>query len=211
MEHTGFFCALTLGFALSIDSFLAGAGLGMSKVRVPLLSALLAGLVGSAAVGVSLVGGKFLLLVLPASLAKGAGFLILFLIGAYKFFESTVKIALRHCGGSHKLDLRCGGFGILLDLYLVPEHADTDRSAVLSGKEAAFLGLVLALDGFCAGFGAGLYAISPWALLITVAAAGSLALFAGAALGQWVSDSPLPDLSPVGGILFMALAIFQLK
>lgn len=202
------FCGmLALGAALSLDSLVAGAGLGCSHIRVPVISALAAGVSGGAAVALFMAAGQLLQGFLPLWAAQTAGGIILIGVGFFKFFESSVKLLLKAAGGSRQLTFTLGGLGVLLDLYLVPAHADTDRNARLGVKEALLLGGVLAVDGAGAGLGAGLAGsgVVPITVLCTIL--GAAGLWAGAAIGKRAS---WPALAPVGGLLLMALGVSRL-
>lgn len=204
--------ALALSAALSLDSLLAGAGLGSGGVRITPGAALAAGAAGGGAIGLSLLAGRAALPFLPPWVARTAGFAILFGLGAFKLFEGTIKLLLRRAGGRRQLNFSCLGLGVLLDLYLVPQHADADRSCVLTTREGALLGIVLALDGLCAGLGAGLGGAPILLVPALCTLLGALGLRLGAGLGAALSGWLLgPDaLAPVSGVLLMALAAFRL-
>lgn len=199
--------AVALGAALSLDSLLAGAGLGCTGIRVPVCSALAAGAAGGAAVGAAMLAGRLAQGVLPAGAATAVGGLLLMLVGAFKLFESSVKLLLQAAGGRRKLRFRLGGFGVLLDLYLVPALADADASASLSAKEAFLLGIVLALDGAGAGLGAGLAGAGSLAVALFCTLLGAAGLWVGAALGKGAAR---PALEPLGGLLLLLLGLSRL-
>lgn len=199
--------ALALAVAVSLDSLVAGAGLGAGGVRVPFRSALAAGATGGAAVAAALFAGGRLSPFLPAAVAGYAGGAVLLAVGTYKFFESTIRMLLTAAGGGRQFGFSLGGLRILLEVYLAPDRADTDHSSLLSVREALVLGIVLALDGAVAGLGAGL-SRGP-ALLVPVACTllGAVGLWGGAAAGRRLSWR---GAGPAGGAILMLLGLARI-
>lgn len=198
---------LALAAALSLDSVLAGAGLGCTGIGVSLRSALAAGCAGGGAVALAMAAGRLAQAFLPQSAAAAAGGAILLLVGGFKFFESSVKLFLKAAGGSRKLQFKLGGLGVLLDIYLMPAHADTDCSASLSAKEALVLGAVLAVDGAGAGLGAGLAGAAGLPAALACTGLGTMGLWLGAIAGK---KAACPTLEPLGGLLLVALGLSRM-
>ena len=136
--------------------------------------------------------------------------MLLFGLGAFKFFESTLKIALRRHGGRGSVRFTALGLQFLLAVYACPEEADADHSKRLGALEAVSLGVGLSVDSLAAGLGAGLGSV---AILPTLAASlllGMGMLAAGSACARWAASRLPVDLSPVGGVLLIALAVLRL-
>lgn len=210
MDLSGFLPGLVLAAALTTDSFVAGLGLGAQEIRVPFFSALIVSVMGTGCLAASLLLGDLLEPVLSQSAAKTVSFLLLFGLGAFKFFESTLKIALRRHGGRGSVRFTALGLQFLLAVYACPEEADADHSKRLGALEAVSLGVGLSVDSLAAGLGAGLGSV---AILPTLAASlllGMGMLAAGSACARWAASRLPVDLSPVGGVLLIALAVLRL-
>ena len=204
------FSDLMLALALTTDSFVAGLSLGSQSIQIPLLSAAAASFVGTGCLIAALGLGGALAPVLPVQAARAVGFAVLFCLGLFKFFESSLKFFLRRQGGSRSLKFHAFGIGVLLQLYTDPQCADRDRSKRLSVGEALGLGIALSLDNFAAGVGAGLTCSSIWT-------AGSAALLLGTGmlmLGSRVARAAVgkfkKDLSLLGGALLLLLAFSRI-
>lgn len=202
--------AIALSMALTVDSFVAGLGLGSQKIKIPAISAFAASAIGTGFLIAALGMGRILAPVLPARGAKIAGFVLLFALGMFKFFESSLKIFLRRQGGARSLRFRVFGIRVLLELYADPRTADRDFSKQLSVGEALGLGVALSLDNFAAGIGAGLG--NPPILMVSglVLLIGMGMLLLGGKIARTAGKRIKGDLSPLGGLLLILLALFRL-
>ncbi|EOR25945.1 putative sporulation protein YtaF [Clostridium sartagoforme AAU1] len=69
---------ILLVLSVSIDSFLASIAYGTSKIRIPLLSALIVDIISASMLGFSLLIGGFLQNYISSNIAKIISFFILF-------------------------------------------------------------------------------------------------------------------------------------
>ena len=198
-----------LALALTVDSFVAGLGLGSQKIQIPAGAAAAASAVGTGCLAAALGLGEILAPIFPAAGTKVVSVVLLFSLGAFKFFESSLKILLRRRGGKQSLRFRAFGIHILLQLYADPGTADRDCSKRLSAGEAIGLGIALSLDNLAAGLGAGLgdlpiLAVSGMAMLL-----GMTMLLLGGKLARAAGEQVQADLSPLGELLLILLALFR--
>jgi len=75
-------------------------------------------------------------------------------------------------------------FRFLAEILREPSRADFDRSGIISGREAIFLGVALAMDAFGSGFGAALMGFPPLAVAAAVGSAKFVLLVAGLVAGR---------------------------
>jgi len=95
----------------------------------------------------------------------------------------------------------------LFDSGKIKNH-DTDNSKIISAGEAAALSVALSLDGLAAGFGIALTNANAWFVILSTFVIGTAAVASGCLLGRKISKRF--NISWVGGILLIGLAIYQL-
>lgn len=202
--------------ALSIDAFTAGLSYGASGIKIPAVSALILALVSALMLSASLILGKALMPFMPIMLTKALSFLMLFLLGAIKLWQS-LKGRFRHLAITKREGLRrdkCdkkSGFSAVFDDY---KNADADCSRRLSPSEAVLLSVALSLDGLCAGFSVGLNAAPMLQTLATAFLLTFLLTPAAVCLGVWLGKrlarAMKIDASIFGGVLLIILAFLRL-
>ena len=202
---------LVLVTAVSMDAFVAAFTYGTEKVKIPFWSVSILALLSAGILMVSLLAGTGLGNLLPEQITGQICFLLLFLLGLLKLFDSSFKAFLRKLKPSGKrLSFSLAGARIILDIYADPEKANGEDKGVLSPKEALFLGLALSLDSTAAGLGAGVGEASVLGLFLLSFLFGMLAVPAGNLLGRRLALKREFNLSFLSGILFMLLAVKRL-
>ena len=208
MRHI--FSDVMLALALTMDSFVAGLGIGSQGIQISALSAVAASFVGTGCLIVAMGLGNTLAPVLPAQAARALSFVVLLCIGLFKFFESSLKIFLRRQGGERSLKFHAFGVDVLLRLYTDPQTADCDRSKSLNVGEALGLGIALSLDNLAAGVGAGLTCSSVWTAGIAAMLLGTGMLMVGSRAARAAVGKLKKDLSLLGGVMLLILAFSRL-
>lgn len=195
--------ALIITFALSLDTLVSGFAYGVNKIKIPIKSIIVINLVCCSVLSASLIGGSVLGKYIPSYVNLSVSVVLLFTIGLIKLLDEPIKNAIR------KKNLS----STIASIYAEPEKADTDFSKSLSVQEALFLSLALSIDGFVAGFGAGL-TINNFIGYLTII---TLSFFTGIAfiifgniLGKTVALKSKLDLSWLSGLILMILAIVKL-
>lgn len=179
-----FFTSLLLAMAVSIDGLGAGFAYGVRNLYVPYLSLLIISISSSLALLAAMFMGRVMSLFLPGRLSSYIGGGILLLVGVYIIWGiyNGSEGAMSAAGSKKKApSLR----GILRE----PETADFDSSGSISSREAAILGLALAMDAFGAGFGAAMTGYSPWLTCMLVGICKLIFVSGGVSLGQRYADS----------------------
>ena len=203
--------ALTLVTALSMDAMVAGFAYGADRISIPLRSTLVITVICTTVLGGSLLAGRLLSPLFSPSFTKACCFIILFLLGLVKLFDSSLKTyIMARAGFSRKLSFSLFHLQFILSVYADPKEADLDRSRTLSATEAASLAFALSLDGLAVGFGAGLASFPVGLVLLLNLLFGIAAILLGAWLGRRFCGHCSYDLSWLSGALLILLAILKL-
>lgn len=189
------FYLLLLIIVLSMDAFTAGLSYGMDGVRVPLSSILTIGLLSGCMLTMSLYAGDFFLLFLPAGFTKMISFTVLFLLSLYKLYDTVPWL--------HK-----GNSGLTTDT--ISQKINHAAPSVLSGKEAALLGLALSVDNISAGLCTGTLSLNPCLLLLITTLIHLFSIRLGLFTGRLLSQKGLRSFSWLGAVILMLLAFCRL-
>jgi len=200
-----------LALSLSLDAFAAAFAYGCKKIKIPPLSALIITLICTATAGLSFFAGTALAAFIPAWVAVGLSFTILFIIGVTKLLDSITKSIVRKYAQINKeLRMSMLNFKFILQVYADPEAADADVSKSISSHEAIVLAVSLSLDGLAVGFGAALMGFNVWIFLLFSLIANSVAILLGGKIGNKVSQNLPFNISWIAGAVLIVLAFVQL-
>lgn len=190
-----FYLLLILIIVLSMDAFTAGLSYGMDDVRVPFSSVLTIALLSGCMLTLSLYVGDFFLLFLPAGFTKIISFTVLFLLSLYKLYDTVPRL--------HK-----GNSGLTTDT--ISQKINHTAPSVLSGKEAALLGLALSVDNISAGLCTGTLSLNPCLLLFITTLIHLFSIRLGLSTGRLLSQKGLRSFSWLGAAVLMLLAFCRL-
>lgn len=201
---------LLLVLSVSIDSFLASISYGTSKIRIPFSSALIVDIISSTMLGSSLLVGSFLQNYISLNIAKIISFIILFLLGIYRLFESILKSYINN--NSKELSpfkFKLFDFNFVLQVYADEIKADFDKSKILTSKESIYLAFALSLDSLAVGFGSSLLTINYIEVFIVSIIIGLIAILLGAFVGRKFVESTNLNLSWLSGLMLVILAFLR--
>lgn len=201
---------LLLVLSVSIDSFLASISYGTSKIRIPFSSALIVDIISSTMLGSSLLVGSFLQNYISLNIAKIISFIILFLLGIYRLFESILKSYINN--NSKELSpfkFKLFDFNFVLQVYADEIKADFDKSKILTSKESIYLAFALSLDSLAVGFGSSLLTINYIEVFIVSIIIGLIAILLGACVGRKFVESTNLNLSWLSGLMLIILAFLR--
>ena len=201
---------LLLVLSVSIDSFLASISYGTSKIRIPFSSALIVDIISSTMLGSSLLVGSFLQNYISLNIAKIISFIILFLLGIYRLFESILKSYINN--NSKELSpfkFKLFDFNFVLQVYADEIKADFDKSKILTSKESIYLAFALSLDSLAVGFGSSLLTINYIEVFIVSIIIGLIAILLGACVGRKFVESTNLNLSWLSGLMLVILAFLR--
>lgn len=169
--------------ALSVDSFAASFAYGVNRVRIPFTSMLILASISCGTLAVSMLAGKALSGIIPASLTTFISFAILLVLGLIKLFDRSC------CKEADK--------------------ADKNNDHLLAPSEALSLGVALSLDSMAAGIGAGMDLTHLIAAIIAAFLMGIASILLGSNLGKIVSNHFQCNICWVSGVLLIALAFMK--
>ena len=202
--------SLLLVCAISVDSFVSSFAYGSNKIKISVLPALILDLVSTLFLAVSLFAATFIKQYIPGSVCTAIGFITLFSIGIFNFFQGTVKAYLKRRERSSK-QVRFKLFDIqfALDIYIDETKADVDNSKTLSIKEALYLAVALSIDSLAIGVASGFKTINIPFTLGLCFVLNICITYLGFLLGKVFRDRSKLDLSWLGGLILMSLAVLR--
>lgn len=208
--------ALLVASACSLDAFAASFAYGTKGIKIPFLSNIIINVTCSAILGMTLWVGAVINRFLPDWLTIVLAFAILFVLGAIKLFDSITMLIIQHHKRrygeklSKEVKFSCLNFSFILNLYAEPEDADINENKIISSGEAVLLAVSLSLDGIAVGFGAAFANINIPALFLVSILTNMLAVCLGCCLGEKISRKCPLNMSWIGGLTLMGLAISRL-
>ena len=176
-----FWSSLLLAAAVSIDGLGAGFAYGVRNLYVPLTSLFIISISSSMALLAAMFTGRTMASLFSARASSLLGGGILILVGVY------ILWGIVHQGKD--LPEPRKGKTSLAGLLRDPEKADFDSSGSISSREAAVLGLALAMDAFGAGIGAAMTGHSPLITSFMVGLCKLLFVAGGVAMGKRYAGS----------------------
>lgn len=148
------FYVLLLGFAVSIDGFIAGLAYGLKNISIPITSLLIVSITTILCTIAAMASAYLLGTLINTTLAILLGSFILILIGLFSLFQEYLTKDYITSEGSPKLTFSIGR--LVINIMANPEKADVDKSQIINPLEALFLGLALGVDNIVATFAADL-------------------------------------------------------
>ncbi|MGN0400443.1 MAG: manganese efflux pump MntP family protein [Blautia sp.] len=176
--------SIVLILALTMDSFMVSFAYGASRTKMSVSVIIIMNLVMCALLGIAILTGNCLTIFLSETLTGAASFLLLFFIGLYRICS---------CFRNHK------------------EISETNRVSYLGILEGIGLAAVLSLDSIAVGVGTGLVQERPLFLVIGSFFMGVFMMETGWSLGTHFRTFFKQDLSWIGGVCLILLAVSTLR
>lgn len=201
-----------LVFALCLDTFVASAAYGTNQIYLSRGQIAAVNGICSGCLGISLLFGALLDSWIPEAFTKEICFFSLLFLGCLKLTDSGIRQYLRRHKAMHKnIRFSFSQLRFIIDIYGDPMEADADKNQSLSWKEVIFFSFAMSIDSLIAGTMAAFLKIS---IPLTVSAAfvmGEIFTHLGLFLGHKLSRRCPQDISWIGGILFIVLAILKTR
>ena len=179
---------LLLVLATTFDSLLAGVSYGVAKIRVPLYSLVIAGLMTGIAILLSMSLGGALGVVFGHDVARWLGSCLLVITGALALRNDHRAGEAEAVGAELAPSVTLRYMGVLVHIIREPRAADADESRVIDAREAIALGAALSVDSAGVGLGAALAGFDVLWMTALASAACPLSL----ALGAWLGTRARP-------------------
>jgi len=174
--------AILLGFAVSIDSFVAGAAYGAQKIVMPFRSLAIVGLVTAGCVAAAMLAAQFIGRLINLHSAIIAGSLLLIALGIFSLFQEYLtknRLAQKPLDNQPSRQTTFTLGRLVICIMVKPERADLDHSLSISSFEALLLGLALGVDNIAATFAAGIMASLPYYTPLLMGVLQMLFIFGG--------------------------------
>lgn len=158
------FYVLLLGFAVSMDGFVAGMAYGLKNIKMPFRSVLIVGVVTTIGTALAMFCAYVLGQFINAHIAILTGAALLIILGIWSLFQQylTKDIPSYEVDGEFTARSLTFSMGqLVISIMAKPETADVDRQGSINSLEAVFLGVAVALDAMVATFGAALMGLLP--------------------------------------------------
>jgi len=158
------FYVLLLGFAVSLDSFVAGVAYGLKNIRIGSNSLAIVGLITAASAGIAMICAKVLEQFIDLRIAVLTGSVLLICLGGFSLFQEYLLKSVTDIPDGEDVAVRQVTFSLgrlVINIMVKPESADMDGSNSISPLEAFFLGLALGIDNMVATFAASLMRLLP--------------------------------------------------
>lgn len=197
-----------LVIALCVDTFVASAAYGTNGILLSSKQIAVINGICSFCLGISLLFGSFIDSWVPEKFTREICFFSLLFLGCLKLMDSSIRQYLRHHENLYKnIHFAFSQLRFVISIYSNPMEADLNQNHLLSWKEVLLFSLAMSIDSLVSGAMAAFLKIP---ILLTVAAAflmGELFTYAGYWLGKKISRHCPKDLSWIGGVLFIILAV----
>lgn len=201
--------AFFIVLAISIDVLVAAFGYGISKIKIPLRSAIFMTVINTLVLGLSVLIGYLLKGAISLAFAKWLSFGLLILVGLFKLFSELIKIWFSKKVNS-ELKVKVFNFQLMLKVIIDNTSADLDKNKVLSVIEAISISLVLALDEIGVGLSVGVTSLYPYIAVILNIFTCFSAIYLGLFIGKKISNHSNINLSWLSGLILIILATVRL-
>ena len=203
--------AALIASSISADSFIAGFAYGANKIKINFWCVQIINLICTAMIGVSLFFGNIIKDYISENMALTASFIILFVLGLAKLLDGVTKSLIKkHTHITREIKFSLFNFHFILKLYAAPEDSDADESKNISPAEAASMAVALSLDGIAVGVGAALGGVNWLAVILLSLVTDMLAIISGRYIGEKAASKSKFNLSWLGGIILIALAVSKI-
>ena len=195
---------------LSLAAVAASIAYGTEKIKIGIFPAFIISIIGGLSLFLSALFSKSLSVFFSETLCNAIGFVILFLVGTFNFIQGTIKSTVRrrreHSANMH---FRLRELDFFIEVLVDETKADADHSNTLSGREAFYLAMALSIDSLATGIGCGFSGMNPFVLGTAAFLMNFIAVFLGWLLGRNVMRCLKLDLSWLGGVVLIGLAVFR--
>ena len=208
---------LFLAISSSIDSFGIGITYGIRNTKISNSAKLILFVISFIVSFFAVYFGDFLKDLLPDNIANYIGCCLLIFLGGFVCFQSFKKDTKNQVYDEVFSEPKIYRFfikflGITIQIIKDPISSDLDKSNLIDGKEALFLGVALSLDSFAIGISSGILGIHSILFPLVVSAFQLLFISLGNLLGSTLnrfSKFPQSIWSIISGILLILIGIVK--
>lgn len=196
--------------ALCLDTFVASAAYGTNQIRLSWNKIAVINGICSLCLGLSLLFGSILDSWIPETFTKEICFFSLLTLGCLKLLDSSIRQYIRRHKSLHKnIHFTFSHLRFIIHIYGDPMEADKDQDQSLAWKEVIFFSLAMSIDSLIAGTMAAFLKISIPLTITMSFLMGEIFTYLGLTLGRKISRRCPRDLSWIGGLLLIILAVLK--
>ena len=208
---------LFLAISSSIDSFGIGITYGIRNTKISNSAKLILFVISFIVSFFAIYFGDFLKDLLPDNIANYIGCCLLIFLGGFVCFQSFKKDTKNSVCDEVFSEPKIYHFfikflGITIQIIKDPISSDLDKSNLIDGKEALFLGVALSLDSFAIGISSGILGVHTIIFPLIVSIFQLLFISIGNLLGSTLnrfSKLPKSTWSIISGILLIIIGIIK--
>ena len=210
---------LFLAISSSIDSLGIGITYGIRNTKISNLAKFILFIISFIVSFFAVYFGDFLKDLLPDNIANYIGSFLLVLLGGFVLFQALRKNIVKdnkiyeEVFSEPKIYRFFIKFlGITIQIIKDPISSDLDKSNLIDGKEAVFLGVALSLDSFAIGISSGILGIHSLLFPILVSIFQLLFISFGNSIGYFLNNfNKIPEYiwSIISGILLIVIGIVK--
>jgi putative sporulation protein YtaF len=203
-----------LGFAVSIDGFIAGISYGLKNINIPITSLSIVGITTTLCTGLAMGSAHILGALINTKIAILVGALLLTTMGLFNLFQEycTAKVQVEPSNTeirSPNLTFSVGR--LVINIMTKPEIADVDHSQFISPLEAVLLGLALGIDNMIAIFAAALVTPLPFYTPISMGCIQIMVISSGIYTSHnFVSEQFKKKVPYLPGLILVVLGLMRL-
>ncbi len=205
---------LLLGFAVSIDGFIAGISYGLKNIFISKISLFIVGLTTTLCVSLAMGSAHILGTMLNTKIAILIGALLLTFMGLFSLFQEYFAAKVQSepiNSGVPSPNLTFSIGRLVINIMAKPEKADVDHSQFISSTEAILLGLALGIDNMIAIFAAALVNPLPFYTPITMGLIQILVITFGIyASKHFLSEQFKKKVPYLPGLILILLGLIRL-
>lgn len=202
---------ILLSLAICLDSFMSAFSYGVSKIKIPFLSAFIMSFVSVISLAISVLLGGFFAGIIAENIIKYLAFSLLLIVGLFKFFSELFKLLIsRKVEKGGNVELKLFNFKFYLHIIADNTKADIDENKILSPLESLGLGFILSIDSIGVGLSFGMQNGFKFLLVIISFVFTFISILLGSLLGGKIARKIKLNLSFLSGLVLIVLAIFKL-
>ena len=185
-----------LCLALNLDALCVAFAYGVKGIRLSFFNIIVIVIIDCIMLAVSLSAGGLLYSVIAEMTMTIVGAIVLIALGIYNIIMSIVKNCIKKDDKT--------------SVFVDETNIDKDKNKILSFKETAVLAVVLGIDALVSGFAYGFDLTYSFIALGMMFMLASISLILGGALGLKLNKKSIADLSWIGGIILILIAVWRL-
>ena len=211
---------LFLAISSSIDSFGIGITYGIRNTKISNLAKFILFIISFVVSFFAVYFGDFLKNLLPCNIANYIGAFLLIILGVFvccqafrKDMDNNEKTYDEIFSEPKIYRFFIKFLGITIQIIKDPISSDLDKSNLIDGKEAIFLGVALSLDSFAIGISSGILGIHSLLFPLLVSIFQLIFISLGNSVGRLLNSfNKIPEYiwSMISGILLIIIGIIKL-